>query len=240
MVNCILLINYPSFFFLGCRGANQADIVFLVESSTRVGDSAFQKVKDFLYGFVSSLDVGINKVRIGLAKYSDETDTIFLLNDYSTKNEILERIESLSYTRGNSYTGRALETVNNRFFIESAGSRATDNIAQFLVVVTNGKSADEMKLPARELKSRGIYVYVTGHNIKDIAELQEVASRPSRKFIYPQESFDAAEDVNTKLLKNVCSNIAAKIQGEQFVCYLASCQKHFVVILCKFIHVIFL
>lgn len=197
----------------GCRGANQADIVFLVESSTRVGDSAFQKVKDFLYGFVSNLDVGINKVRIGLAQYSDETNTIFLLNDYSTKSEILERIQSLSYTRGTSYTGRALEIVNNRFFIESAGSRAIDNIAQFLVVVTNGKSADEVKQPAKELKSRGIYVYVTGHNIKDIAELQEVASRPSRKFIYPQESFDTAEDVNTRLLKNVCSNIATKIQA---------------------------
>ncbi|XP_073486432.1 collagen alpha-4(VI) chain-like isoform X2 [Aquarana catesbeiana] len=197
----------------GCRGANQADIVFLVESSTRVGDSAFQKVKDFLYGFVSNLDVGINKVRIGLAQYSDETNAIFLLNDYSTKSEILERIQSLSYTRGTSYTGRALEIVNNRFFIESAGSRATDNIAQFLVVVTNGKSADEVKQPAKELKSRGIYVYVTGHNIKDIAELQEVASRPSRKFIYPQESFDTAEDVNTRLLKNVCSNIATKIRA---------------------------
>ncbi|XP_072268435.1 collagen alpha-4(VI) chain-like isoform X2 [Pyxicephalus adspersus] len=196
----------------GCRNANQADIVFLVESSTRIGEAGFQKMKDFLHRFVTSLDVGINKVRIGLAQYSDETNTIFLLHDYSTKSEILERIQSLSYIRGTAYTGRALEIVNNRFFTESAGSRALENIAQVLVVITSGKSADEIKQPARAIKSRGISVYVTG---QDIAELLEMASKPSRKFVFPQESFDAAEDlkVTSKFLNNLCSNIATKIQA---------------------------
>ncbi|XP_018418248.1 PREDICTED: collagen alpha-6(VI) chain-like [Nanorana parkeri] len=197
----------------GCRKANQADIVFLVESSTRIKETAFQNVKYFLHGFVSSLDVGITKVRIGLAQYSDETDTVFLLNEYSTKSEILERIQSLSYKRGTAYTGRALDIVSSRFFTESAGSRAAENIAQILVVVTSGKPADEVKQPARKLKSRGISVYVTGPNIKDIFEVQELASKPSRKFIYPQESFDAAEDVTAKLLSNICSNIVTKIQA---------------------------
>ncbi|KAM5156748.1 collagen alpha-4(VI) chain-like [Mantella aurantiaca] len=197
----------------GCRSANQADIVFLVESSTRIGESDFQKAKDFLHGFVSGLDVSINKIRIGLAQYNDETNTVFLLNDYTTKSEILEKIQNLSYIRGTAYTGKALEIVNSRFFTESAGSRATENIAQILIVVTSGKSTDEVKQPAKELKSRGISVYVTGHNIKDIVELQEVASKPSRKFIYPQENFDAAEDVTARLLNSVCSNIATKIQA---------------------------
>ncbi|XP_075068529.1 collagen alpha-4(VI) chain-like isoform X2 [Mixophyes fleayi] len=196
-----------------CRNANQADIVFLVESSTRIGEVAFQKVKDFVYGLVSSLDVDINRVRIGLAQYSDETNTIFLLNDYSLKSEILEKIQSLLYTRGNAYTGRALKVIDSNFFTESAGSRAAESIAQILVVVTNGRSADEVTKPARGLKSRGISIYVTGPNIKDIAELQEMANKPSKKFIHHLDTLDAPNDVTKSLLNNICSSIVTNIQA---------------------------
>ncbi|XP_068092359.1 collagen alpha-4(VI) chain-like [Hyperolius riggenbachi] len=196
----------------GCRNANQADIVFLVESSTQTGEVTFQDMKDFVHGFVSSLDVGFNKVRIGLAQYSDETNTVFLLNELSTKSEVLERIESLSFKRGTAYTGRALDIINSRFFTESAGSRAAENIAQILVLVTSGRSADEAAQPAKKIKSRGISIYITGPGIKDITGLQEVASKPIRKFLYHLDSFDDAE-VTTDLLNNMCSSIAAKIKA---------------------------
>ncbi|XP_063778423.1 collagen alpha-6(VI) chain-like [Pseudophryne corroboree] len=196
-----------------CRNANQADIVFLVESSTRIGQVAFQKVKDFVYDLVSSLDVGINKVRIGFAQYSDETNTIFLLNGYSLKSEILEKIQSLLYRSGSAYMGRALQVINSNFFSESAGSRAAESIAQILVVVTSGRSEDDVAEPARELKSRGISVYVTGSNIKDIAELQEVANKPSRRFIHHLDTLDVPNDVTKSLLKNICSGIVTNIQA---------------------------
>ncbi|KAG8572802.1 hypothetical protein GDO81_012168 [Engystomops pustulosus] len=197
----------------GCRKANQADIVFLLESSNQISEDSFENVKDFLYGLVSSLDVGIDKVRIGLAQYSDETNRVFLLNEYSLKSEILEKIQSLSYKDGNTYTGRALQDVNNTYFTESAGSRAAENVAQLLVLVTYGQSSDEMKEPARELKSRGITLYVTGPNIKDIAKLKEVASKPTRKFFHSIDNFDATEDVTKSLLHNICSIIITNIKA---------------------------
>ncbi|XP_056376656.1 collagen alpha-6(VI) chain-like [Hyla sarda] len=197
----------------GCRNANQADIVFLVESSNQISEDAFADVKDFVYGLASSLDVGINKVRIGLAQYSDETNTVFLLNDYSLKSEILEKIESLSYKDGNTYTGRALKFVNSTYFTESAGSRAAENVAQILVLVTYGQSSDEVKDSARDLKSRGISVYVTGPNIKDIGELKEAANKPSRKFFHSFENFDSTEEVTRKLLNNICSSIITNLKA---------------------------
>lgn len=200
--------------FSGCRNANQADIVFLVESSNQINEDAFENVKDFLFGFVSSLDVGINKVRIGLAQYSDETERVFLLNEYSLKSDILEKIQSLSYKDGNTYTGRALQVVNNTYFTESAGSRAAENIAQILILVTYGQSSDEIKQSARDLKTRGISVYVTGNNIKDIAELKEVANKPSRKFLHSLDNFDSTEDVIKSLLNNICSSIITNVKGK--------------------------
>ncbi|XP_075684360.1 collagen alpha-4(VI) chain-like [Rhinoderma darwinii] len=197
----------------GCRNANQADIVLLVESSNQINEDDFENVKNFLYGLVLSLDVGINKVRIGLAQYSDETYSIFLLNDYSLKSEILEKIQSLSYIEGNPYTGRALQVVNNTYFTESAGSRAAENIAQILVLVTYGQSSDETKEPARDLKTRGISVYVTGPNIKDIVEIKEVVNKPSRKFFHSFDNLDSTEFVTKSLLNHICSSIITNMQA---------------------------
>ncbi|XP_073534174.1 collagen alpha-4(VI) chain-like [Phyllobates terribilis] len=197
----------------GCRNANQADIVFLVESSSQISEGGFENVKNFIYGLVSSLDVGINKVRIGLSQYSDETNRVFLLNEFSLKSEVLEKIQSLSYSGGNTYTGRALQDVNNTYFTESAGSRAADNIAQILVLVTYGQTSDEMKESARHLKTRGISVYVTGPTIKDIVELKDVANKPSRKFFLSLDNFDSTEDVTKSLLNNICSSIITNIKA---------------------------
>ncbi|MEE6466246.1 hypothetical protein FKM82_006883 [Ascaphus truei] len=197
----------------GCRKANLADIVFLVESSTRIGEVGFEKVVDFVYGVVSSLDVGINKVHVGLAQYNDETYQNFLLNKYSLKSEILEQIQSLPYTKGDAYTGRALELINTTYFTESAGSRAAENVAQILILITDGKSNDAMKESARALKSRGISVYVTGTNIKDDIQLQEVASNPNEKFIHHLDTFDDSEDVTKHLLHNVCVSVETHIQA---------------------------
>ncbi|XP_040290157.1 collagen alpha-6(VI) chain-like isoform X1 [Bufo bufo] len=197
----------------GCRNAKQADIVFLVESSNQISEDAFENVKDFVYGLVSSLNVGLNKVHIGLAQYSDDTNSVFLLNDYSQKSEILEKIQSLSYKDGNTYTGRALQVVNSTYFTESAGSRAAENIAQILVLVTYGQSSDEIKKSARDLKARGISIYVTGPNVKAIAELKEAANKPSRKFFHSLDNFDSTEDVTKSLLNNICSSVISNMKA---------------------------
>ncbi|KAM4689023.1 collagen alpha-4(VI) chain-like [Discoglossus pictus] len=195
----------------GCRLANLADIVFLVESSTRIGEEGFQKVKDYLNDLVSGLDVGINKIRIGLAQYSDEPMQLFLLNQYALKSEILQQIENISYERGDAYTGRALEFINSTYFSESAGSRAAENVAQILVVITGGESQDDVIESARALKSQGISVYVTGTNIKDDIQIQELASKPSEKFI---DQFDSFDNVGVdSLLQNVCLGIITNIQA---------------------------
>ncbi|XP_053570261.1 collagen alpha-6(VI) chain-like [Bombina bombina] len=197
----------------GCRQANQADIVFLVESSTRMGDATFEKVKDFLIGFVSGLDVGINKVRVGLAQYNDETTKKFLLNEYALKNEIVEKIENLPYLPGGVFTGQALKFINSNYFTESAGSRAAENVAQVLIVITTGESEDGILESARELKSKGISVYVTGINVRDDVQLQEVANKPSEKFIYQLDTFDEFDDVAGLLLQNVCFGVITNIQA---------------------------
>ncbi|KAH1177692.1 hypothetical protein KIL84_011394, partial [Mauremys mutica] len=195
-----------------CRKATLADIVFLVDTSTSIGQENFQKVKNFLYTLVSSLDVSSDQIRVGLAQYSDETFKVFLLNQYSLKSDILEQIQNLPYRSGERYTGTALDFVRITYFTESAGSRALENIPQVVILVTDGESNDEVKMPANKLKARGISVYVVGINVHNTTKLQEIANKPLNKFLFSIDSYDVLQDLPRSLLQTMCFAVESQIK----------------------------
>lgn len=200
---------------LVCRKATVADIVFLVDSSSSVGPENFQKVKNFIDTLVSSLNVGTDHVRIGLAQYSDDPYVEFLLNQYSLKNDILEQIQNLTFRGGNTYTGAALNFTGERYFVEAAGSRAQEHVSQVIILITDGESNDDVKVPATKLKARGISVYVVGIGIQDVNELKEIASKPFEKFLFSIDSFDILQKLPSSLLQTVCFAVESQIKGKQ-------------------------
>lgn len=127
-----------------------------MDTSTSIGQENFQKVKNFLSTLVSSLDVGLDAIQAGLVQYSDETHQGFLLNQYLLKSDVLVQIENLLYRSGETYTGRALDFVNRAYFTEPAGGRAKGYVPQVAILITGGESSDEVELPARKLRNRGI------------------------------------------------------------------------------------
>ncbi|XP_067326315.1 collagen alpha-4(VI) chain-like [Anolis sagrei] len=196
-----------------CRKATLADIVFLVDSSASIGLENFQKVKNFLYTLVSSLHISQDQIRIGLAQYSDDIFMEFFLNQYSLKNDILEQIQNLPFRRGSTYTGAALNSIMEGYFIESAGSRAQENTPQILILLTDGESNDDVKVPASKLRARGISLYVVGIGVQDTAELKEIASRPFNKFLFNIDNFDILEELTSSLLQTVCFAVESQIKA---------------------------
>nr|XP_033785925.1 collagen alpha-6(VI) chain isoform X2 [Geotrypetes seraphini]XP_033785926.1 collagen alpha-6(VI) chain isoform X2 [Geotrypetes seraphini] len=157
-----------------------ADIVFLVDTSTNMGASAFQQVKNFLSKIIQQLDIGIDKYRIGLAKYSATLTTEFLLDTYHTKEQVLNHIRKHFKSEGGSLmTGNALKQLHLTFFSADArGSRLTQGTPQFAVVITSGKSEDSVKRVARELKTTGVTAIAVGVQKSDKNELDIIATPP--------------------------------------------------------------
>uniref|UniRef100_A0A8B9DX88 Collagen alpha-6(VI) chain n=1 Tax=Anser cygnoides TaxID=8845 RepID=A0A8B9DX88_ANSCY len=196
-----------------CRKATLADVVFLVDTSISVAQENFQKVIKFLSSLVSSLDIGHDAIQVGLAQYSDETYQVFLLNQYLSKTDVLEQIGNLPYKGGETYTGRALDFVSTTYFNESAGSRAKVYVPQLMILITSGESSDEVELPAKKLRDRGISIYVVGVGVQNTSELQQIASKPFDKYLYSIDSFDDLPDLSTRLLKNFCFAIGSQIEA---------------------------
>ncbi|XP_039192174.1 collagen alpha-4(VI) chain-like isoform X2 [Crotalus tigris] len=196
-----------------CRKATVADIVFLVDSSSSIDLENFQKVKSFLYNLISNLFVGHDQIRIGLAQYSDEIFSEFHLNQYPSKNDILEHIENLTLRKGSTYTGAALDFIKEEYFTESAGSRIQENIPQVLVLLTDGESHDEVKVPARKLKNERILIYVVGIGIQNTTELMNIANQPFNKFLFNVDNFDILQDLINSLLETMCFALESQIKA---------------------------
>uniref|UniRef100_A0A3B4GGQ9 VWFA domain-containing protein n=1 Tax=Pundamilia nyererei TaxID=303518 RepID=A0A3B4GGQ9_9CICH len=133
-------------------GGEKRDVVFLIDGTTAVR-SEFPSIRDMIGRVVEKLDVGLDKVRVSVVQYSDDPKIEFLLNAHSTKNEVLQAVLRLRNKGGNNLnTGRALEFVARRVYQRSGGSRLEERVPQFLILVTAGKSTDDVSSSANELK----------------------------------------------------------------------------------------
>ncbi|XP_054638754.1 collagen alpha-6(VI) chain isoform X2 [Dunckerocampus dactyliophorus] len=190
-----------------CAKATVADIVFLVDGSSSIGIDNFQEVRGFLRSVVSGLDIGPDKVRVGLAQYSDETYQEFLLKDHMDKKSLLAELDKFPYRTGGTETGKAIDFLRTQYFTESAGSRASQRVPQIAVVITDGDSTDDVVAPAQHLRQHGVIVFGIGVGQANRAELESIANRPSDNFRFFIDSFQALQRLTEGLLKTMCTSM---------------------------------
>ncbi|KAM8953803.1 collagen alpha-1(XII) chain [Pelodytes ibericus] len=202
-----------------CSISSTADVVFLVDGSWSVGRTNFKFILDFMTSLVSAFEIGEDRTRVGVVQYSSDTRTEFNLNKYYKKNELLEAIKRIPYKGGNTMTGEAIDFLIKNSFVESAGSRK--GFPRIAVIITDGKSQDEVEIPARELRSLGVEVFTLGIKAADAKELKQMASLPSLKHVYSVANFDAIVDVQNEIITQVCSGVEEQlselVSGEEAV-----------------------
>lgn len=132
-------------------------------------------MQNFISKIIGILEVGKDKYRIGLAQYSDQGHTEFLFSTHKTQNEMVTHIHEHLVLRGGSRkTGQGLRFLHRTFFQEAAGSRLLQGVPQYVVVITSGKSEDEVLEPAQALRKRGVGIVSLGLQDFDRMELEGI------------------------------------------------------------------
>ncbi|KAM6936028.1 LOW QUALITY PROTEIN: collagen alpha-6(VI) chain [Lycodopsis pacificus] len=196
-----------------CAKATVADIVFLVDGSSSIGISNFQEIRQLLRSVVNGLDIGPDKVRIGLAQYSDETTMEFLLKDHMDKKSLLDAVDTFPYRTGGTETGEAIEFLLKNYFTEDAGSRAKQRVPQIVVVITDGDSTDDVVAPAQRLRQHGVIVFGIGVGAANRKELESIANRPPERFLSSIDNYQALQRLTVGLLETVCISVADQRQA---------------------------
>lgn len=161
---------------------------------------------------VDKLDVGLDRVRVSVVQYSDDANVEFFLNEHSTKSEVRQAVGRLRSRGGNLLnTGRAMEWVSRNVFQRSAGSRVEEGVPQFLILVTGGKSTDDVSQQANQLKRNQVAPLAIGSRNADMEELRLISLKP--ELVYSVESFRQLSRVDPQLLRSVETISSTDIMG---------------------------
>ncbi|KAM8841502.1 collagen alpha-1(XIV) chain isoform 2-T2 [Spinachia spinachia] len=190
-----------------CKAA-RADLVFLVDGSWSIGDDNFLKIIRFLYSTAGALDrIGPDGTQVAIAQFSDDARTEFKLNSHSDKERLLDAINRISYKGGNTKTGRAIQHVKENIFTAEGGVRR--GIPNVLVVLTDGRSQDDVNKVSKEMQMEGFIVFAIGFADADYGELVSIASKPSDRHVFFVDDLDAFTKIEEKLVTFVCEAATA-------------------------------
>lgn len=199
----MLQINFFFFFLFSTvipptvTDSGERDVAFLIDGSDAVrGD--FTYIRDFIIKVIEPLHVAADKVRISVVQHSDRPTPSFFLNTYKTKDDVLRALRQLSPAGGRSLnTGAALTYMKNTVLSANSGGRAAQNVPQFLIVLTGGKSKDSVKEPAGVLKTEGVIPFGIGVKNADSKQIAAISHNPS--FAFNVKEFRQLNTVQQKL-----------------------------------------
>lgn len=197
-----ILFFFYSFFYLTVTATpsidqGERDVTFLIDGSDAVrGD--FAHIRNFIIKVIEPLDVSVDKVRIAVVQHSERPTTNFYLNTFKTKDEVLRALSQLSPAGGRSLnTGAALTYMKDIILSPNSGGRAAQNVPQFLIFLTGGKSRDSVKEPAGALKTVGVVPFGIGVRNADSKQIAAISHNPS--FAFNVKEFSQLNTVQQKL-----------------------------------------
>uniref|UniRef100_A0A8C2XBB3 Collagen type XIV alpha 1 chain n=1 Tax=Cyclopterus lumpus TaxID=8103 RepID=A0A8C2XBB3_CYCLU len=190
-----------------CKEA-KADLAFLVDGSWSIGDDNFMKITRFLYSTMGSLDlIGPDGTQVAIAQFSDDARTEFQLSSHGNKEALLEAIQKIRYKGGNTKTGRAIKHVKESIFTSEAGARR--GVPKVLVVLTDGRSQDDVNKVSKEMQVDGYIIFAIGFADADYGELVNIASKPSDRHVFFVDDLDAVKKIEEQLITFVCEAATA-------------------------------
>nr|XP_023856480.1 collagen alpha-1(XII) chain-like [Salvelinus alpinus] len=188
-----------------CKSQAKADIILLVDGSWSIGRLNFKTIRAFIARIVGVFDIGPDRVMIGMVQYSGDPKTEWHLNAHSTRDGLLKAVADLPYKGGNTMTGMALNYILTNNFKSNVGLRKDSR--KIGVLITDGKSQDEIITNSQVLRDENIELYAIGVKNADENELRSIASDPDEIHMYNVNDFSFLLDIVDELTINLCNSV---------------------------------
>uniref|UniRef100_A0AAR2J3Z0 VWFA domain-containing protein n=1 Tax=Pygocentrus nattereri TaxID=42514 RepID=A0AAR2J3Z0_PYGNA len=208
-------IKLLHFFFTADSG--KRDVVLLIDGSDNTRRS-FSSVQKFVQLLAERLNIGNNRDQMSVVQYGDTATVDFFLNTHSSREEVTDSVKRLRHKGGRSlYIGAALQYVNDNVFTVLSGSRHLERVPQILVLLSTGRSRDDVRGPVKVLKEKGVISLSIGTTNADTLELQTVSHQPNNFFVANFEELSTISEDVLSFIKGVSIK-----QGPAYVSVLRS------------------
>ncbi|XP_012386727.1 vitrin isoform X3 [Orcinus orca] len=179
---------------------NSADIGFIIDGSSSVGTGNFRTVLQFVANLSKEFEISDTDTRIGAVQYTYEQRLEFGFDVYSTKPDVLNAIKRVGYWSGGTSTGAAIN-----YALEQLFKKSKPNKRKLMILITDGRSYDDVRIPAMVAHHEGVITYAIGVAWAAQDELEVIATHPARDHAFFVDEFDHLYKVVPKVIQNICT-----------------------------------
>ena len=112
----------------------------------------------------------------------------------------MQAIDNAPYLKGGTLTGKALTFAKAELFDKTG----REGVPKVLIVMTDGKSTDDVVKPATQLSNANITVYAIGVGRNyDMTQLKQIASKPDWKYALVSD-FNGLNNLYTSIRDDAC------------------------------------
>lgn len=180
----------------------KADIVYVLDDSTSIGEKNYWVTKQFAIDVIKGLTIGPENTRIGMVTYATEAYTRWQLGEYQTEDELEEAIWDLPKMGGTTNTADAL--LHAQQIIEQS-SRAS--VKHIVVIITDGESNinPTRTIPqAEEMHAQGIEIFAIGIGSINEDELRGIASELKDEHWHHVPDYTALTHITNAVINETC------------------------------------
>ncbi|KAG8560624.1 hypothetical protein GDO81_015051 [Engystomops pustulosus] len=179
---------------------NSVNIAFLIDGSSSVGDQNFRLMLEFMSNIVRAFEVSDVGAKVAAVQFTYDQRLEFGLNDYTNKDDVLRALYNIRYMSGGTATGEAITfTVRNVFDPVRDGHNKN-----FLVILTDGQSYDDVRGPAYAAQRAGVTVYSVGVAWAPLDDLKDMASEPKNSHAFFTREFPGLENIAPSIIRGIC------------------------------------
>uniref|UniRef100_A0A8C9H5L9 Vitrin n=1 Tax=Piliocolobus tephrosceles TaxID=591936 RepID=A0A8C9H5L9_9PRIM len=179
---------------------NSADIGFVIDGSSSVGTGNFRTVLQFVTNLTKEFEISDTDTRIGAVQYTYEQRLEFGFDQYSSKPDILNAIKRVGYWSGGTSTGAAIN-----FALEQLFKKSKPNKRKLMILITDGRSYDDVRIPAMAAHLKGVITYAIGVAWAAQEELEVIATHSARDHSFFVDEFDNLYQYVPRIIQNICT-----------------------------------
>ncbi|XP_006131355.2 vitrin isoform X2 [Pelodiscus sinensis] len=179
---------------------NAADIGFVIDGSSSVGTGNFRTVLQFVANISKEFEISDTDTRVGAVQYTYEQRLEFGFDKHSTKQDVLNAIKRVNYWSGGTSTGAAITYASEQLF-----SKSKPNKRKIMILITDGRSYDDVRGPAMTAHQNGVIAYSVGIAWAAQDELEAIATDPDKEHSFFVDEFDHLYRFVPRIIQNICT-----------------------------------
>lgn len=183
---------------------NSVNIGFLIDGSSSIGDTNFRMMLEFLAGIARSFDISDIGARIGAVQFTYDQRLEFGLFDHSRKEDAINALRRISYMSGGTATGAGITYAVQNLFRRTGPGR------NFLIIITDGQSYDDVQNPALEGQKKGVTIFSVGVAWAPLEDLKAMASEPKEGHTFFTRDFIGLSELVPAVVRGICTDFNNK------------------------------